>query len=100
MKGVDLRTVQELLGHKTLAMTLRYSHLSPAHQLEAAQRLNAQPTDTKTDTTTFAAKAATGSDSQVVDLQTKKDGQGQNRTVDTGIFSPLLYRLSYLPSPR
>ena len=25
-----------------------------------------------------------------------KGGQGQNRTVDTGIFSPLLYRLSYL----
>ena len=23
-------------------------------------------------------------------------GQGQNRTVDTRIFSPLLYRLSYL----
>ena len=22
--------------------------------------------------------------------------QGQNRTADTGIFSPLLYRLSYL----
>jgi hypothetical protein len=40
MAGVDLRTVQELLGHKTLAMTLRYSHLSPAHQLDAVQRLN------------------------------------------------------------
>jgi hypothetical protein len=25
-------------------------------------------------------------------------GQGQNRTVDTRIFSPLLYRLSYLPT--
>lgn len=23
-------------------------------------------------------------------------GQGRNRTADTGIFSPLLYRLSYL----
>ena len=31
--------------------------------------------------------------SQAVD----RDGaQGQNRTADTGIFSPLLYRLSYL----
>ena len=26
----------------------------------------------------------------------KKSGQGQNRTADTRIFSPLLYRLSYL----
>ena len=26
----------------------------------------------------------------------KYGGQGQNRTADTGIFSPLLYRLSYL----
>ena len=41
MARVDLRTVQELMGHKTLAMTLRYSHLSPAHHLEAVQRLNA-----------------------------------------------------------
>ena len=26
-------------------------------------------------------------------------GQGQNRTADTGIFGPVLYRLSYLPNP-
>jgi hypothetical protein len=29
----------------------------------------------------------------------KDGGQGQNRTADTGIFSPVLYRLSYLPIP-
>ncbi len=28
----------------------------------------------------------------------KNGGQGQNRTDDTRIFSPLLYRLSYLAS--
>ena len=39
MKGVDIRTVQELLGHRTIQMTLRYSHLAPVHQLEAVQRL-------------------------------------------------------------
>gem|GEM_PF-1973717 len=27
-------------------------------------------------------------------------GQGRNRTADTGIFSPLLYRLSYLATRR
>ena len=46
MAGVDLRTVHELLGHKTLAMTHRYAHLSLAHQLDAVQRLNREATAT------------------------------------------------------
>lgn len=40
MSGVDLKTVQELLGHKTLTMTLRYSHLSQAHKMEAVKALD------------------------------------------------------------
>jgi hypothetical protein len=39
MAGVDLRTVQELMGHKTIAMTLRYSHLSPDHKRKAIETL-------------------------------------------------------------
>lgn len=39
MAGVPLRTVQELMGHKTIAMTCRYAHLSPQHQLDAVRRL-------------------------------------------------------------
>ena len=39
MAGVDLRTVQELMGHKTIQMTVRYSHLSKPHLLEATERL-------------------------------------------------------------
>jgi hypothetical protein len=51
MAGVDIRTVQELLGHKTIAMTVRYSHLAPKHTLAAVERLDA-PTEHATDTTT------------------------------------------------
>jgi site-specific recombinase XerD len=54
MAGVDLRTVQELLGHKSIAMTVRYSHLSPTHTLAAVERLAGAipeaPTGTKTST--------------------------------------------------
>jgi len=37
MNGVDLTTVKELLGHKTLVMTLRYSHLSQGHKKRAVE---------------------------------------------------------------
>lgn len=40
MSGVDLKTVQELLGHRTLTMTLRYAHLSQAHKKEAVKLLD------------------------------------------------------------
>ena len=35
MAGIDITTVKELLGHKDLKMTLRYSHLAPSHKLKA-----------------------------------------------------------------
>ena len=31
MKGVDLRTVAKLLGHRDIKMTMRYAHLAPDH---------------------------------------------------------------------
>jgi site-specific recombinase XerD len=37
--GVDLPTVQALLGHKTIAMTLRYTHVFSDHKQRAVSAL-------------------------------------------------------------
>jgi site-specific recombinase XerD len=56
MADVGLRAVQELMGHKTISMTVRYAHLAPQHQLAAVQRLcdtdgaQKRATDTRTST--------------------------------------------------
>jgi integrase len=44
MAGVDLRTIQELGGWRSLKMVERYAHLSPSHKAEAVARLDNSPT--------------------------------------------------------
>jgi integrase len=39
MAGVDLRTIQELGGWRSLKMVEHYAHLSPSHKAEAVERL-------------------------------------------------------------
>jgi site-specific recombinase XerD len=39
MSGVPLRTVQELMGHKSIQMTCRYAHLAPAFEQEAVDTM-------------------------------------------------------------
>ncbi|PHS34779.1 MAG: integrase [Robiginitomaculum sp.] len=39
MKGANLNTIRELLGHSTYDMTLRYAHLSAGHKAEAVELL-------------------------------------------------------------
>lgn len=40
MSGVDLRTVQEILGHQSITTTMRYAHLSQEHRHSAVETLD------------------------------------------------------------
>lgn len=42
MAGVDLNTIREILGHKSMSMVLRYAHLSRSHQANAVSILDRQ----------------------------------------------------------
>ncbi len=57
MAGVDLTTVSRLLGHKDIKMTLRYSHLAPAHLRNAVNVLDTAMTG-KTSTAQVTAQVA------------------------------------------
>ncbi|MGO8841246.1 MAG: tyrosine-type recombinase/integrase [Methyloceanibacter sp.] len=39
MRGVDLATVRELMGHSDFGLTLRYAHLQPEHRAAAVAKL-------------------------------------------------------------
>jgi integrase len=58
MAGVVLHTVAELLGHRTLQMVMRYSHLAPEYQASVIDRLvnSENERDTKTDISAFQGK--------------------------------------------
>jgi integrase len=40
MRGGDLKALQEILGHTTLTMTMKYTHLAPGHKQQAVNLLN------------------------------------------------------------
>ena len=94
MGGVNIRTVQELLGHKSLRMTERYTHLSPAHKLDAVQRLarpsGKEATGTATGTETPAAPkpARVGTRKGEVGRGVKGDGRCWDRTSDPRLVRP------------
>lgn len=42
MNGMDLRTLQEILGHSKLDMVMRYAHLAESHKVEQLEKLEAR----------------------------------------------------------
>ncbi|MCA1743089.1 MAG: site-specific integrase, partial [Desulfovibrionales bacterium] len=42
LQGTPLLTIKELMGHKTIEMTMRYAHLMPDHKREAVDKLSAR----------------------------------------------------------
>src|SRR4030095_321719 len=54
MRGVPLKVVQELMGHASIEMTMRYAHLAPAMHSEAVRLLDSYGnlTATSAETTT------------------------------------------------
>ena len=40
MKGVDLSTIQDFMGHSDIKMTQRYAHLAPEHKQAAVNTLD------------------------------------------------------------
>ncbi len=48
MAGVDLVPVKEILGHRSIQTTMRYSHLDPRHLQDAVNRGSFTGTVTKT----------------------------------------------------
>jgi len=91
MKGVDLNTVRELMGHKSISMTQRYAHLSRGHKLEAVQKLNRPKTeaatDTATDTSEKIARKTVGGSAEVIEMLRKESAPGVIRTPDLQIRS-------------
>jgi integrase len=60
MGGVDLATVRELLGHKSIEMTLRYSHLSQDHKSRAVKIMDSlMGMDTNMDTKRISTRCVT-----------------------------------------
>jgi len=49
MSGQPLRTIQELLGHADVRMTIHYAHLSPTHLSEAMRTVGSMATATDGD---------------------------------------------------
>jgi site-specific recombinase XerD len=67
-RGIDLRKIQELMGHKTVSVTVRYTHLSQPDLRAAVEQL--VPSGKPTATTTATGQKAHSEDSS---MEAKQD---------------------------
>ena len=90
MAAVDIRTVQELMGHKTIVTTMRYAHLAPGHQSEAVERLVGS-TSTATSTKQVLGTNPKFPTKHVTPVESGARGRNRTGTDVTvrGILSPL-----------
>jgi hypothetical protein len=96
MTGGDIMTLKDLLGHKTLAMTLRYAHLAPDHKVKAMEMFDLQFNNQANCTITAQlggelTKKALNNDAKCLNLL---HGPPGTRTPNLLIKSQLLCQLS------
>jgi len=77
-QGVDLVTVKELLGHKTINMTNRYTHLAQEHKAQAVVRLTKLMQGDQTATETQTATVSTELEEAINAVSTPKLEQNRN----------------------
>ena len=66
MRGGSLQALKEILGHATLAMTVRYAHLAPEHL-----RSEVVKTERRAQTTSVSTQDATQEVDQLVGVSQK-----------------------------
>lgn len=85
------------MGHKSLTMTARYSHLAPGHFHEAVrlldrpQNLQATGTITGTDAPEPESVAAAGGEKAPTLQEDSGNAPGRTRTCDHRLRRPVLY---------
>ena len=88
--GTPLKAVQELLGHATIHMTMRYAHLAPGDLRRAVDLLVGGQTTTQPATQTPAAQGAQNPSDASASAPDDNGGPARTRTGNQGIMSPLL----------
>jgi integrase len=78
--GKDLQVVQQFLGHKSIRMTLRYSHVHPTELREAVNRLGEKMVPKGTSHFTITSQSADDQDKQnsIVSMNDANSGADSN----------------------